>query len=139
MRPDGLPIVWLYLLPFLVVGAWVLVGGLLSVLGGWSRLATKYRSTAARPPGCHWLQSGRFGWVSYSNALTVGNTGAGLYLAVFFLLRLFHPPLLIPWTAITARRRVQMRFGFEFEEIEIDGVRIRLRPNLVAAGPDLQR
>ena len=41
--------------------------------------------------------------VNYGNILTVGANARGLYLAVFLLFRMAHPPLFIPWTDISVR------------------------------------
>ena len=40
-------------------------------------------------------------WVGYKGALKVGTAPQGLYLAVWPILRLGHPPLLIPWAEIS--------------------------------------
>ena len=48
----------------------------------------------------------RFG-TNYGGCLTVGVNKRGLYLAVWFLFRLGHPPLVIPWhdIAMTERKK----------------------------------
>ncbi len=46
----------------------------------------------------------------YGNCLTVGADPAGLYLATFFLLRIGHPPLLLPWQEVSIRRRGKVLF-----------------------------
>ena len=73
------------------------------------------------------MQSGTFGsWCHYNNILTVGYSETGLYLAVFFLFRVFHPPLLIPWSAIEKRTRSTYWF-VKCDTLEIEGLRLRLR------------
>ncbi len=43
-------------------------------------------------------------WMNYNNVLTIGVNAQGMYLAVMFLFRFRHPPLLIPWSDIKVRR-----------------------------------
>lgn len=98
---------------------------LLSKVGGWSALATRYRMD--RPfQGSIWrFQLGFLGSVRYRGALTVGSGMEGLYLAVFLLFRPFHPPLLIPWSEVSLGRRKKTLF---FELVEF-----RLGPELLAS------
>ncbi len=44
---------------------------------------------------------GNIGLVTYRNSLNIGITEEGLYLSFIFIMRLFHPPLLIPWEKIS--------------------------------------
>jgi hypothetical protein len=83
----------------------------LSKIGGWNTLATRYRMD--RPfQGSLWRnQFGFLGSTRYNGALTVGSGMEGLYLAVFFLFRPFHPPLLIPWGEVALGGRKQTLFG----------------------------
>ncbi len=83
------------------VGLWIFVCFLLARIGGWSRLATHYRAPADFS-GTKWeFQTGYMGWARYKGCLTIGTNREGLYLAVFPLFRVGHPPLLIPWRDIT--------------------------------------
>lgn len=47
----------------------------------------------------------------YGNCLRLGANGDGLYLAVLFLFRFMHPPLLVPWREIKVRRKKRWLFG----------------------------
>ncbi len=78
---------------------------ILSALGGWRALSSRYRMD--RPfQGTTWkYQFGFLGLVRYNGALTVGSGSEGLYLGVFPFLRPFHPPLLIPWPEVSLGRR----------------------------------
>ena len=91
---------------------------ILSLVGGWRSLASRYRMD--RPfQGTLWsFQYGSLGGVQYKNALTVGSGSEGLYLAVFFLVRPFHPPLLIPWPEVSLGRRKRALF-FELVEFRL--------------------
>jgi hypothetical protein len=53
---------------------------------------------------------------SYGNCLIVGLNPDGIYLSVFFLFRIGHPPLFIPWPDVSMRER---RFLFFFKQVEL--------------------
>jgi hypothetical protein len=81
---------------------WIAVGLILAQVGGWAELARHYRP--ANPfEGRMWrFRSGHMRLtVHYNNVLTVGASPEGLYLAVLFLFRVGHPPLLVPWKDIS--------------------------------------
>lgn len=46
------------------------------------------------------MQSARMGLVNYNSILTIHVSDEGLHLAVWWMFRLFHPALLIPWAEI---------------------------------------
>lgn len=97
------PIPWLPLLAILVPLGIVLTPWLLGRLGGWDRLARRYRAPAGRRPRegqFEFIGSGAFGLGQYNGCLMAGATPVGLYLAMWFPFRVGHPPLLIPWEAI---------------------------------------
>ena len=53
-------------------------------------------------------------WLTnYNRVLTLGTCQEGLYLAIMFLFRFMHPPLLIPWSEIKVRRKE----GWVFEYV----------------------
>jgi hypothetical protein len=98
---------------------------LLAKTGGWGALASRYRMD--RPfQGTLWrFQYGFLGSVRYKGALTVGSGTEGLYLAVLFFFRPFHPPLLIPWPEVSLDRRKKTLF--------LDLVEFRLGPEPLAS------
>jgi hypothetical protein len=73
-------------------------------IGGWGELSRFYRSSNPFD-GRRWhFRSGRMRMMmSYKNCLTVGSSPEGLYLAVFFLFRIGHPPLFVPWQDISVK------------------------------------
>ena len=93
---------------------WVLICAIVSIAGGWFSLAKGYR-TEVPFNGPTWrMQSARMrNLMSYNNALTIGVSPEGLYLASMFLFRFLHPPLLIPWSEI----KVQKTKGWTFEYV----------------------
>ena len=99
------------------VGLWIGISFLVSRLGGWATLATFYRLSGFYNGDCWRFQSGEFRWkMGYNNCLTIGSNESGLYLSVFYLLRLGHPDLFIPWAdiSVTAGKRGFLSIYTEF-------------------------
>jgi hypothetical protein len=67
-------------------------------ISGWSTLANFYRFSGEFT-GQQWrFQSAQLRWyMGYNNCLIIGANESGLFLSVFFLLRIGHPTLFIPW------------------------------------------
>jgi len=82
----------LLIFPIYFLLLWLLVGAVISFIGGWFSLATVYR-TQVPFDGAKWrMQSGQMRWlVNYNNVLTLGVSQQGLYLASMFLFRFMHP------------------------------------------------
>ena len=96
-----------WLLPLFVV-TWAFACALLSIVGGWRRLALKFPASSAIDGEKYRfasmsLVSGHFP-VRYNNSLFVTVGRSGLALSVLFLLRVMHPPLFIPWSAVETVR-----------------------------------
>jgi hypothetical protein len=108
------PAVFAAIFPIYFLCLWLLVGAILSFIGGWFSLAKVYRT---RVPfnGAKWrMQSGQMRWLAnYNNVLTIGVSPQSLYLASMFLFRFMHPPLLVPWSEIKMRRKK----GWVFEYV----------------------
>jgi len=103
--PAILPIVVSSLAPIAIVAWFAFVTAVIAQLGGWARLAERYRTELPRPDNAR-LTSGRMRWMTgYNSVLYVGWTDAGLYLSVFPLFRAGHPPLLVPWSDVEVLRR----------------------------------
>jgi len=96
---------------------WTLVCFITAGLGGWSKLAGRFRA-AEEPEGeIFSMQSGRFRFMNYNSVLKIIPANRGLYLSVFFLFRPFHPPLLVPWEAI---RNVRWKSVLFFKYVSFD-------------------
>ena len=95
----------LLLIPIFFVTFWLLLCTLVSWIGGWTTLSRTYR-TRTTFVGANWTwERGQMRWgTRYNNALTLGVNPQGLYLAILFLYRFRHPPLLVPWMEIKVRR-----------------------------------
>jgi len=88
-----------------LAGASVFSLVMVSRLGGWASLAEQYRSQEPFSGPCWNFQCGQFRWfASYNNCLTIGADPRGLFLWVFPLIRIAHPPLFIPWREISVSR-----------------------------------
>lgn len=67
---------------------------------GWSRLASKYKSTQDfYGPKIGWISAG-VNKVYYKSCLVLKYNSEGLYLRPIVLFRLFHDPIAIPWNEI---------------------------------------
>ncbi|HEX8428568.1 hypothetical protein [Hymenobacter sp.] len=99
----------LALFPFVFVAFWLGICWLIS-LSGWRQLSRHFQASEAgsqAPATSFWMQSGTLRKVgaigfgaNYRGALTIRCGSAGLELAVLFLFRFGHPPLLVPWSAL---------------------------------------
>jgi hypothetical protein len=75
---------------------------------GWSELANVYPASR-QPEGLTYThQHSRVGSVRYRNCSTIGISAAGLYLAVTAPFLSNHPPLLVPWSAITGIQQTRL-------------------------------
>ncbi|WP_021780897.1 hypothetical protein [Myxococcus hansupus] len=76
-----------------------------ATVSGWRRLAKRYSAGEFEPDRRKYLVWARVGRVTYQHYITVGGDERGLYLAPLYVLRMFHTPLLIPWSDIQVRTR----------------------------------
>ena len=91
-------------------GLWflILIGGVtfwcaicrMISLAGWSQLAQSFRAGNVAIGPLQSFQSMDVGGARYNGAIVARVWGAGLYLRVWPIFRVGHPPLLIPWSAI---------------------------------------
>lgn len=116
-----------FLFPLFFIGMWIVVCFLLAIIGGWSRLAESYQAHAEFTGKKWYFQSGRLGLTNYSSCLTIGSNYYGLYLAVFPLFRVGHPPLLIPWSDITTAEHKGWIFSYlDFTFAKAPSTKLRL-------------
>lgn len=89
--------------PLLFISLWLTMDFFLAQLGGWARLAKKYRC-ANYSSQVSWqsFKSGSVGLTHYRRCLWVGVSADGLYLKTgpLFFFCAFHPPLFFPWSQI---------------------------------------
>lgn len=117
---------------------WLLSMWLTAQLSGWARLAELYRLSGEFDGRIWEWQTGymRF-YCHYGNVLIAGADSQGLYLSLFKLFRVGHPPLFIPWRDITVGR---VWWWTELRFPRADSVPLRIGPKLTkhlvdAAGP----
>lgn len=105
--------------PIFFSALWIGITLLMSFIGGWGRVAKVYAAVGEPPQGRvlkHVM--GMFGMARYKHVLTVITTDTGLYIENRKVFRPGHPPLFIPFTAITYARK-QTLFFWEFVAFEI--------------------
>ena len=116
---------------FVLAWGWFVVNGI-ARLSGWSRLAEQYRATQPFQ-GERWrFQSIQMRYLShYNNCVTFGADLQGLYIAMFFVVRAGHPPLLIPWQDLEIRPKTRWGFGgYELSFPRVPGVTMWVIPKL---------
>jgi hypothetical protein len=97
---------------FFFIIFWVGVCKVISAVGGWKTLSRDYRANSAFDGKKMRLKSvGMRRWTNYNNCITVGANRYGLYLAVFPIFRVGHPPLFFPWTDISTEAGSRRFFG----------------------------
>jgi hypothetical protein len=107
-----------------VVVAWITMFTLTSQIGGWATLARQYKALETFT-GSRWnFEKAQMRWlIGYNNCLTIGADPRGLYISMFFPVRIGHPPLFIPWRDISF---VSKKF------LWVKGVELRLgRENVI--------
>jgi hypothetical protein len=131
---DQHPSLFVAIFPFYFVTLWLLVGAIISYVGGWFSLSKCYSTRVPFNGAKSGMQSGRMRWLAnYNNVSTMGASQQGLYLASMFLFRFMHPPLLVPWSEIKVRRNK----GWVFEYVTFTmghelAVPLRIREKLAA-------
>ncbi len=88
--------------PIFFVAIWSFVCWLIALVGGWQRLAQRYRTTNTPPPDSKKFDHtyGTLGIASYRGTLNVAITPSGLHLSVMRIFQVGHPPLFIPWADV---------------------------------------
>lgn len=97
------PPVWVIILipiAFAIVfpAFWCFVVWILSLVGGWQRLASRYRTNEAPTGKVYRGIQGMVGLVSYRGALDCTTNDEGFFLQPMVLFRCGHPTLFIPWS-----------------------------------------
>ena len=100
---------------------WILMCFALSMWGGWSQLTDRYRGIPSRVEAKWRFESASLRrMAAYAGCLKFSVGREGLGISILFLFRVGHPPLLIPWTDITAHasesqiiKKVRLEFAKE--------------------------
>lgn len=96
-------------MPALSVGFFCFMSYLSGVISGWHELSQRF-FTQSEPYGAtrsagpfFFVVYARY-WTHYNWAICMTSADDALYLSVYFLLRIGHPPLRIPWSEIKIAR-----------------------------------
>ena len=121
---------------FLLFAAfWALNGYALGKISGWAILSKRFGFKRSFYGQTWPFRSARMRfYVHYGNCLTVGAEESGLYLAIFPIFRIGHPPLFIPWPEILVMSGEK---GFIFKKRELrlgrqESIPFRISVSLVA-------
>jgi hypothetical protein len=95
-----------WFIPVFVV-FWLVITGLLSILGGWYTLSKQFQTSASIDGQRFRFASGSFGRypfpvTAYGNCLFVTVADTGLRIAILFPFRFLSPPIFVPWEAVAA-------------------------------------
>lgn len=110
------------LFPVFFLGMWVLVTFVVSRMG-WSALATRYEGPAHFTGTRLGIISGSVNMSNYKNALVLHYSHEGIYMRPVWIFRLFHKPVLIPWTEIKEIKEQKVLF-FTTKELTIGAPRV---------------
>lgn len=112
MSASNLP-TWLALAsPVLFLALWLLIGRVLSVIGGWRELALSYAGTAPPEGRSFSFRSATLGLVNYNRCLRFVAAPTGLFIAAQFPFSYAHQPLFIPWEDVSASSHRGWIFGY---------------------------
>lgn len=109
-----IPVVVLIGIPFF----WFFVIWLISIIGGWHRLAQRYRTTQL-PTGQKWFN--QYGFVNgarYGNILNLTTNDEGIFLETVPMFNFNHARLFIPWRDLHNPTPVTRRYR-DFYQVEI--------------------
>lgn len=115
----------------LLLAVWLAMGLVISVVGGWSRLAEAYRFGGAfEGEKRGWQSASLRYYTNYNFSLTIGVGPQGLYLAGPWVFRAGHPPLLIPWTELWVERPAREGASVTLRARRAPDIPIRISPRL---------
>lgn len=110
------PPAFIYLMPLLFPVLWILVTFAISRMG-WHALAERYQTRELFYGKKTGLLTASINWSNYKNSLLLQYNEAGMHLQPVVIFRLFHPPVLIPWSEIKKVTHTQFLFAKSTELI----------------------
>jgi len=98
-----------FLVPFLVLGFFYAISFCISFMSGWFALSQRFTKESepigqTRTAGPFFYKVYTRFWTRYSSAVRLTSSEDALFVSVFFLFRLCHPPLQIPWKEVKLAR-----------------------------------
>src|SRR5258706_3807006 len=106
-----------YLFPVFFIGAWIGISYAISKMG-WDRLIERFKTNDAFHGKRIGIISASVNGANYNNSLILKYNYDGIYLRPILIFRLFHPPILIPWSEIKYVRDKKI-FFFKLKELVI--------------------
>lgn len=100
---------------------------LFTSLRGWGSYASRYRGQKIFPEGVQtfsgqsMMVGGNVAPANYRHVVAVGYDDDGIYLRMGMFFRPFHPPLFVPWSAVTAVEQKKAIKGF-YTAVEVSGM-----------------
>lgn len=84
---------------------WLAISCSLSLLSGWSRIASVYRAEESPKGRRYRMQSAKIGLVNYGSCLTIHASDECLYIKIWTIFRLGNASLFLRWSAINDRKK----------------------------------
>ncbi|WP_269542249.1 hypothetical protein [Cerasicoccus fimbriatus] len=108
-----------YLFPIFFPILWCSILYMLSQMSGWHRVAKTFAYDEKIAGEYLRFQSAQINGVNFNSALEIGINDVGLTMAPFFLFRLFHKRILLPWNYLRAEEYKKWLFsGYKLTLIE---------------------
>jgi len=100
-RPERMaPLMFVFLVPMILI--------VVSIASGWWGLSLRYKTNKPRPANRRTGSAGFRYVFGYNNVLRLGSDSEGLFISSW--VRLFHPPLFIPWHDVEVGEAKRMLF-----------------------------
>ena len=104
-----MPEILYFFLPLVFIGIYPMVLFILSRLG-WAGLSKRYAYNNPFEGKGLCISGARINWVNYNGVLSFKANEQGLYIVPIAIFKFFHPPVLIPWTAISKAKLQKILF-----------------------------
>lgn len=98
-----------FLFPFFFIGVWIFATYIIANMA-WNDLVEHYRAPDHVEGKRIGINSLSINSVNYKNSIVLTYNEVGLYMKPILLFRLFHEPLLIPWTEMRVVRTKKILF-----------------------------
>jgi hypothetical protein len=104
--------------PIFFVALWAAIVMMMSLIGGWRRLAQVYRTIDTPTGKAIPYVTGMVGASRYKRLLTITTNERGMFIEIRWVFRLGHPSLFIPWRDIHNARKMNL-FYWEFIAFDV--------------------
>ena len=110
--------------PIFFIALWSAIVMLMSMIGGWRRLARRY-ATTERPAGGRSIPrvTGMVGMSRYKHMLNVTTNERGMFLEIRRIFRMGHPTLFIPWSEIRSAHKITL-FYWQFIAFDVGNPKV---------------